>query len=163
MSFLNHFLKFRKFKVSRFFWLIFLVFAVNFYCGPQGGGKSPINDGMPVTPGKFYSKDKPGEWVDYAADHAPAVEINYSKDKDNVSIYVVLKNPDVDHYIESIGLLDEEDKIVDKVTFGQGKKNAAYGYFTFDVRANLSRYRAFARCSRHDLWVTPLDEARKIP
>jgi len=152
----------KKIKVHRTIILILVFLSFQFYCGYLEN-KSPVNEGKPLTPQKFYSKQNPAEWLDYVADHVPSATISQSREKDNLTIYVVLKNPDEVHYIESLGILDEDDHVVDKITFGSGKRSGVTATFTLNATRDLSRYRAFARCSQHDLWITPLAEALKVP
>jgi len=133
------------------------------FCNQPQEPRSLPNDGKPITPQKVYTKEKPAEWADFAADHVPAVEISQSKLVDNVIIYVLLKNLEESHYIESIGILDDRDREIVRVSFGRGKRSSFYGHFTIDTKKDLSKYRAFARCSQHDLWVAPLSQGRAVP
>jgi len=152
--------------ILRKIFLITIIFTnggMLLFCNQPQAPKSLPNEGKPITPQKVYTKEKPAEWVDFAADHVPSVEISQSKLVDNVIIYVLLKNLEETHYIESIGILDDRNREIERVSFGRGKRSSFYAHFTFDKNKDLSKYRAFARCSQHDLWVAPLGQARAVP
>ena len=124
------------------------------------GSLSQNQDAQPRVPKKEYSAQKPAEWERYAEDHPPRIEISMLSRTENVRAFIYLKDYSETHYIESMGILDPQGKIVASQSFsrGQGKSFNA----RFSLNSMEEGYKVYAKCSQHDLWVTPIEEARFI-
>jgi desulfoferrodoxin (superoxide reductase-like protein) len=115
-----------------------------------------------VTPKKTYSKNESGEWEKYADDHAPKIEYTLTGNYDNLLIYVILKDPSKNHYIEEIGYLNKKNRKVESRYFGRQNRKNYSSRFSLAASADRDKYTAYARCNLHDLWITPLPDAKVI-
>ncbi|MDH5720935.1 MAG: desulfoferrodoxin family protein [Spirochaetia bacterium] len=126
-----------------------LIVLVSLYAAACGGQDKPDFSETQAE----YTEENPGKWADKVSDHLPKIEI-LQKQRDNVLIYVILKDASDTHYIEKIGVIDADNKILHEKSFGRGRQNSYNAWFTM----NLSDYKGkelkvYAKCSRHDLWV----------
>lgn len=134
---------------------VFAIYAViHFNC--KGNSPERFQTEKPRIPLKEYSKDEPGEWVGLEEQHYPRVTIDNSS-MENIIVRVNFPvNHEPDHYIEKIGLMDKDgnDIIVKKFN-----PTADYWEARFSIPFIPKGVKAYARCSLHDLWVTPLKDA----
>lgn len=105
----------------------------------------------PLTPRAEYSAEDPGEWSAEAATHAPIAELRES----GVYVRVLLRGAGPEHYIEKIGILDEagRDAVPPRLLNSEPPTNIEA---LLPRPERSGRYRVYARCNLHDLWVAEL-------
>jgi desulfoferrodoxin (superoxide reductase-like protein) len=123
-------------------------------CGNDPDYQERMRTDTPRIPLKEYTASSSGEWAGMEEEHLPQVTVIPGA-VENVIIRVKfpLKH-DPDHYITKIGIMDFSGKDVFVKNFNPDADN-------FEARfkvANLGiGYKAFARCSHHDLWTAPIE------
>ncbi|MDH4200256.1 MAG: desulfoferrodoxin family protein [Spirochaetia bacterium] len=128
--------------------------AITFNC--KGSSSERFQTDKPRIPLKEYSRNDPGEWVGLEDQHYPRVTIDNSA-MENIIIRVNFPiKHEPDHYIEKIGLMDKDGNDIIVKRFNPA---ADYWEARFNIPFIPKGAKAFARCSLHDLWVTPLSDA----
>ncbi len=133
--------------------IIFLLF-LSFGCGNIPDFENRMQTETPRVPRKEYHQNDPGEWAGMEHQHAPQVTIIPGA-VENVVIRVnlpVVREPD--HYIEKIGIMDQNGNDIFVKNFNP---NADYFEARFKIPNIGPGYKAFAKCSQHDLWTAPLE------
>ena len=108
-----------------------------------------------IIPKAEYTLDEPGEWEGMDFEHVPKVKI-LPGTKQNIQVKMVLINHDGSHYIERIGIMDENKKDLAGQSFS---KNTQY----YDIKLDLypipknKNLKVYAKCNLHDLWTVPLN------
>jgi desulfoferrodoxin (superoxide reductase-like protein) len=117
--------------------------------------EKPGND--PIVPMKEYTLDNAREWTDIAKFHAPTAKKSFANGKDAVIVEVPLPDADFPHYIEKIGIMDIAGKELAAETLERGKgRPRTYAYFDKSILPWSGRVKVFAKCNKHDLWVTEI-------
>ncbi len=141
-------------KEKVFFYLISpLLLIVFMSCGSGGESKKKFQTDTPRNPLSEYTLEQPGEWAGLEDSHAPIVELR-DTEKDNIIIRVHFPiKRGHDHFIEKIGIMDEKknDLFVEKFN-----RSAEYYEAKFTLHDIKKGYKAFVKCSLHDLWTAPL-------
>lgn len=109
----------------------------------------------PRVPKREYTEETPGEWKSIANEHLPDLKIDYSKKKENIHVKVPGHKFTMDHYIEKIGVFDENFIDLDVKTFERGQDPVA----TLSVNLgdhDPEKIKVFVKCNLHDLWTQAL-------
>jgi len=136
-------------------WFIFaLIFGAHVACSEKNTPRMQTDTAR--VPLMEYTEEKPAEWEGLEEEHIPRVEYHEGS-LHNIIIRVKfpIQHP-LDHYIQKIGVMapDGTDIIVQNYN-----PDADY----YDARFNLpfvgkgQGYKAFARCSQHDLWTALIE------
>ena len=109
----------------------------------------------PRVPKREYTEEVPGEWKSIANEHLPELKIDYSKKKENIHVKVPGHKFTTDHYIEKIGIFDENFVDLDVKTFERGQDPIAILSLNFKDH-NPEKVKVFVKCNLHDLWTQSL-------
>ncbi len=129
------------------------------YAMATGGCKTdqappPVDTGKPREPLKEYTREKPAEWYGLENEHVPIVTLR-NTEVENIHIRVRFPvKHEADHYIQKIGVMDANGNDVIVKRFNP---TADYYEAKFTVPFIGEGYKAYARCSLHDLWTAPLE------
>ncbi|MBK7056933.1 MAG: hypothetical protein IPO06_02420 [Leptospiraceae bacterium] len=108
-----------------------------------------------ISPQKEYTKDNPAEWESVVNDHLPEIIFNKSKSKENITVKVLGKKFSERHYIEVIGIMDEQSADLDVKYIDRGSQPTAI--LSLNPRDHdPEKIKVFAKCNLHDLWTVPL-------
>lgn len=147
-------------RIKRLFSLTipFLSIFVFFQCGSDDkNGQNELYLGdKPVVPLKEYTRDIPREWSDISDEHIPRVQKTRHRGKSALLITVPLKNASNEHYIEKIGILNEENREIISLTIPRQNNPPIYAYFRTSELPLNTDLKAFAKCNLHDLWTEPI-------
>jgi desulfoferrodoxin (superoxide reductase-like protein) len=102
-----------------------------------------------------YTREAPDQWEGLEGSHTPVVTIRQDSDPD-IIITVKLRNPEANHYIETIGIMDENRQVLLSKKFTRNDKFFD-AFFSSKDLIKKGKLKAFARCSMHDLWTEPLE------
>jgi|GEM_PF-1189430 len=120
----------------------------------DGSGK------MSSEPGKRlaeYSADKPGKWKGKEDGHAPYVKVIRGQSKNNIIVYVNLKDFSENHYIERIGIMDENKKDLAGISYSpKARSSRIKATFSLSPVPTAPNVKVYVKCSQHDLWTAPL-------
>lgn len=147
-------------KIKNIFYLFFLLFLTVFSCTSENDLEDDSENisrkkpSVPArTPKREYTKEEPGEWKQLEKDHLPIIKIDTSIRKNNVHIIIPGKFNE-NHYIERIGIMDEDLKDITGVDLSKNQK----------MEIDLSLYpipdnpntKVYVKCNKHDLWTEPI-------
>ena len=117
--------------------------------------KALYESGAPMKPLAEYTVENPREWKSIASEHVPIVRKSINKGRNAVLIEVPLRRATTEHYIQRIGILDENGKEIVSTAIQRLPNPPVYAYFDFDGLPFGKKLKAYARCNLHDTWVTP--------
>jgi desulfoferrodoxin (superoxide reductase-like protein) len=118
------------------------------------GNSERFQTDTPRTPLKEYTRDDPGEWAGKEDEHYPRLSLDSTKAE---NVVILVKFPikhEPDHYIEKIGIMDSDGKDIVVKRFNP---SADFFQARFSIPFIGKGWKAYARCSLHDLWVTPIE------
>lgn len=101
-----------------------------------------------------YTRDDPDMWSGLEEEHLPVVTF-YNDREPDVYVRVNLKDPGPKHYIERIGIMDENWKDIVFQDFNMNTRVFEARFFTASLPRD-KKLRVYARCNLHDLWTEPL-------
>ncbi|MCX7999128.1 MAG: desulfoferrodoxin family protein [Leptospiraceae bacterium] len=133
--------------------LIFSLLIILSYCSSENEGKLSHND--PIPPQEEYTKESPGEWKGKEAEHLPQIKVlDTSKTKHNIQVHVT-GNFNQTHYIEKIGIMDENKNTLDEKEIGAGEE--PFVTLSLDLTKESSKKaKVYVKCITHDLWTAPI-------
>ncbi|MCG9875171.1 MAG: hypothetical protein MH321_10330 [Leptospiraceae bacterium] len=106
-----------------------------------------------LVPMQEYSEDDPREWENIAKPHLPVARLSMNNGKEAL----LIENPEFktsyNHYIENFGAMSLEGKEFDSVSITRTTMPLNYGYIQRDKLPSSERFKIFAKCNQHDLWV----------
>ena len=149
------------------FWIflgITIIFLFPLSCKEDRGGVSPEVEALyrtngPLKPLPEYTMEKPREWENIADEHVPDVRLSRLTGKDAIMISVSIEKPTMQHYVEKIGIMDENNKEIVSETILRKPNPKTWAYFLIeDLPVEKKGLKAFIKCNLHDMWTTPLDE-----
>lgn len=101
-----------------------------------------------------YTREDPDMWSGLETEHLPVV--SYYRDREpDMYVVVNLKNPGPKHYIERIGIMDENWKDIVYQDFTMNNRVFEARFFTASLPSN-KKLKVYAKCNLHDLWTEPL-------
>ncbi len=106
-----------------------------------------------LVPLKEYSEEETREWEDVKHEHIPVVRLSIDQGEDALLIELPMLDSGFGHYIESIGILDEEGTLLSSRSIDRTHKPKTYAYFPLEPLSGKKRLKAFAKCNLHDTWV----------
>lgn len=106
-----------------------------------------------IVPLEEYSREEAREWEDIKEDHIPKVRRSIDKGEGAVLIEVDLKT-DTSHYIEKFGVMTMEREEIYSVSIERTNRPFNYAYIPLSELPHFGKYKFFAKCNQHDLWVT---------
>lgn len=109
------------------------------------------------TPKPEYTRDDPGEWSGMEEDHIPVVTFYKDREPDIV-VTVKLQNPTAIHYIEKIGIMDENRKDIVCKEFRSIDKVFEAQFYSASIPDNKKNLKVYAKCSLHDLWTDKFEK-----
>jgi desulfoferrodoxin (superoxide reductase-like protein) len=150
-----------KFSMGIMFWCA-LIIMISFSCKDDGGIDPKIAEMYKskdhITPLPEYTAENPREWGKVAHEHIPSVTLSRKNGKDALLISIPLLKPSMEHYIERIGIMDENGKEIASESIPRLANPITYAYFLLkDLPSNRQKLKAFAKCNLHDLWTAPLE------
>ena len=101
-----------------------------------------------------YTRDDPDMWSGLETEHLPVVTFNADREPD-MDVRVNLENPTPTHYIEAIGIMDENRNDIVSKQFDANTKVFEARFFSASLPKN-KKLKVYAKCSLHDLWTEPL-------
>ncbi|MEM4271010.1 MAG: desulfoferrodoxin family protein, partial [Candidatus Pacearchaeota archaeon] len=89
------------------------------------------------------------------SEHLPHIEIlNTSKTKNNIKVHVE-GNFNQTHYIEKIGIIDENKNTLDEKVIEEGEE--PFVTLSLDLTKESSKKaKVYVKCVTHDLWTAPI-------
>jgi desulfoferrodoxin (superoxide reductase-like protein) len=136
-------------SVMRLILILCFVMAALVACNSK---KNPAPASVPADE---YTQEVPGPWEGMEDSHAPKFDYRREQSQNNLLAYVILKNPEPNHYIEVMGIMDESRKdVVPAIHFGRGH-TTVQNFFTVDSfrYAREKKWKVYVKCSLHDLWT----------
>ncbi len=124
---------------------------------PDDAVKKLYQGNKPIRPLAEYTKDNPREWKNIAHEHIPKVRKSTHHGEPAILIEVPLAKANMSHYIEKIGIIDENNKDIAVVTILRQNNPKTYAYFPISQLPRGKKLKAFAKCNLHDLWTAPID------
>ncbi len=112
----------------------------------------------PKTPKSEYTEIDSGEWEDIKNNHLPQIKISPKSKKENVEISVTGEFNE-DHYIERIGVMDENKQDIAGIDLE--RKQIPHIKLTLDPFPENPRVKVYVKCNLHDLWTKPLLPTKK--
>ena len=109
------------------------------------------------TPKPEYTRDDPGEWTGMEEDHIPVVTF-YTDREPDIIVRVDLKNPTAIHYIEKIGIMDENRKDLVCKEFRSVDKIFEAQFYSAHIPGDKKKLKVYAKCSLHDLWTEKFEK-----
>jgi len=134
--------------MTRISWVLF---AAAFILGCK---ESPYNGTDPIKPLAEYTASEAREWTDIAKFHAPRMLRSVNKGQDSILVEVPLEKANEGHYIEKIGIMDLARRELAVATIKRERNPLTYAHFDPKVIPWQGKVKAFAKCNKHDLWVT---------
>lgn len=117
--------------------------------------------GSKIKPLAEYTEDNPREWGKIAQDHVPRAKLTRNKGREAIVIQIPLKKASMEHYIEKIGILNEEGKeIVSEIIPRQPNPRTYAFFYLQDLPADLKKLKIFAKCNLHDRWTVPMTSVK---
>ncbi len=107
----------------------------------------------PKNPMSEYTAENPGEWAPLKDEHIPRINIfNDTYSHEVLRVTVSLKKPSPAHYIEVIGVMDENKKTLWSKPFSKDTKVFSV---TIPVESgwDLRSIKVYAKCNLHDTWT----------
>jgi desulfoferrodoxin (superoxide reductase-like protein) len=125
-----------------------VIILLSFSCNDSG---SELDKAYKTKVQKYYSAESPGRWSAQAKDHDLDISlIEDAKGKRAIEVSVPFTNlMSRDHYIESIELLDDKDRLIASKKFERGEHGSAL--FEISDRVRFPVY-VVAKCNMHDMW-----------
>jgi desulfoferrodoxin (superoxide reductase-like protein) len=111
----------------------------------------------PIKPLPEYTLDEPREWAAIAKQHSPVGRKSIDKGQPALLIEVPLEKPDIGHYIEKIGVMDLKGGEIAVETLPKVQNPLTYAYIPMGKLPWRGRVKLFAKCNKHDLWVSEMD------
>lgn len=96
----------------------------------------------------FYTKSKPGRWVDKASGHAPLVE----SEGGLILVTTPHEMKDTEHYIVKHVIFDGSMKVLGEKLFNPKIDSAAISQYQIKDYKGVAY--ALSMCNQHDCWVT---------
>jgi desulfoferrodoxin (superoxide reductase-like protein) len=78
----------------------------------------------------------------------------------DITVRVNMKNPDGSHYIEKIGILEGDKKILAVKEFTFQDKIYIAKFSSSILPKNRDKIKVFSRCVLHDVWTAPLKDSK---
>jgi desulfoferrodoxin (superoxide reductase-like protein) len=132
-------------------------FLFSIHCSNEMSNKSIDQDKpekiIPKTPKPEYTEKDAGEWDALKNEHLPIVKINPKSKKDNVEIRVMGEFSE-DHYIERIGIMDENRQDLAGMNLKKLQKTEVL--LTLDPVPENPKVKVYVKCNLHDLWTKPI-------
>ncbi len=110
--------------------------------------------GESIKPLAEYTEENPREWKSIASEHVPLVRKTVYNGRDAVLIEVPLRRATTEHYIQRIGILDENGKEIVSRAIQRLPNPPVFAYFDFNGLPYGQTLKAYVRCNLHDTWVT---------
>ncbi len=104
-----------------------------------------------------YTREYAREWEHIKEEHIPVIQKNAAPDASalggqSIRVTVPLKNPSPGHYIEVIGVADQNKKTLHAVRFT--RDTAVFtAVIPVDASWDLTKVKVFAKCNLHDTWT----------
>lgn len=128
-----------------------ILFPTFFFLSHSCGSEDSSTENT-TTPLPEYTKENAREWESIKDEHIPKVTIARDGLNRNLKIRVPLSKPSPSHYIEVIGVMDENKTTLKSVKFDRNQK-----VFTVDIPIennwDLSNIKVYAKCNLHDTWT----------
>lgn len=115
-----------------------------------------LPEGARLTPMREYTADNAREWTSIAKEHAPTAKRSVNEGKPALIIEVPLSSADISHYIEKIGILGADGKEIAVETLPRSARPTLYAYFDLKLLPWSGKIKIFAKCNKHDLWVSEI-------
>ncbi len=133
--------------------LILLPFLFLQFCSGEDGKEK----NEPIPPQPEYTDEQPGVWKGLEKDHLPIVKIMRDRKLEN-NIHVVIETQFSDtHYIELVGLIDEDKNTIQEIKIGPN--GIVDNYLSLDLTKESSKKaKVFVKCVQHDLWTIPISK-----
>jgi desulfoferrodoxin (superoxide reductase-like protein) len=110
-----------------------------------------------------FTREKPGHWEGLEDEHLPRIKFFPDRKKDNIEVRVYLNPSGGRHYIEKIGLMNEQKQDVSVVSLKNDvPQSNIVVYLTYPL-GDTDKVKVFVKCNIHDLWTAPLAETRDLP
>ena len=122
-------------------------------CDQQAPGEKP--PGL-IKPLDEYTQETAREWQDVAPEHE--IFLRDSRARGKVTLLAELKNfnGSLGHYIESMGIYDEDKEILKSYKFPRSNQPITHAHFIKDELPQGVDLKVYARCNQHDIWVKPV-------
>lgn len=155
VMFKNYYLTISKYLLSLSIIFLFMFFSG---CTNEGENTLPEPKGnaekiVPKIPKPEYTEKDAGEWDLIKNDHVPIIKINSKSKKNNIEIRVNGNFSD-QHYIERIGIMDENKQ--DLAGINLKKLQELNVTLTLDPIPDNPRIKVYVKCNLHDLWTKPI-------
>ncbi len=111
-------------------------------------------------PKEEYTREAPDEWKGMEDEHLPTVMF-YKNIKPDMVLTVKLTNTAGNHYIEKIGIMDANKKVLVFKEFTTNEKFFEAKFSSSQLPSDWTGLKAFAKCSQHDLWTEPLKKIER--
>ena len=140
-----------------------IMFIIPLSCKDDKGTVSPevtalYNSGDHIKPLEEYTLENPREWKNVADEHIPKVRMSRDRGKDAILITVPLEKATLHHYIEKIGIMDENKRDVLSKSITRQPNPILSAFFPVeDLPENKKGLKVYIKCNMNDLWVLPLD------
>ncbi|HRP69945.1 MAG TPA: hypothetical protein PLY93_10475 [Turneriella sp.] len=115
-----------------------------------------LPEGARLTPMKEYTVDNAREWTPIAKEHVPTAKRSINKGKPALIIEVPLRSADISHYIEKIGILGADGKEIAVEALPRSATPTLHAYFDLKLLPWSGKIKIFAKCNKHDLWVSEI-------
>lgn len=133
--------------------LLFGLLIIFLSCSSEHDEKLSHND--PIPPQEEYTKESPGEWKGKETEHLPKIQVlDTSKTKNNIRISVEGEF-NQSHYIEKIGIMDENKNVLDEKTIGEGEEPFVILSLNL-TKESSKKAKVYVKCVTHDLWTAPI-------
>lgn len=113
--------------------------------------------GERIKPLPEYTAKNPREWEEVADEHVPQLRKARLRGEDAVLITVPFEKVTMQHYVEKIGILDENGKEIISISFERLPNQKSYAHFAFSALPRDRKLKAYAKCNLHDMWTVELD------
>lgn len=101
-----------------------------------------------------YTRDDPDMWSGLEEEHLPVVTF-YNNREPDVYVRVNFKDPGPKHYIERIGIMDENRNDIVFHDFNMNTRVFEARFFSASLPKD-KKLKVYAKCNLHDLWTEPL-------
>lgn len=132
------------------FILVFLIQIFILFCGSDNEDWKKADR---ITPMSEYSEEDAREWEDIKKEHIPILRKSIHEGKEALLIELPDLVTSPSHYIEKFGIVDLEGKEIYNVSTERTLRPQNYGYVPLELLEARKRYKAFAKCNLHDLWI----------
>ncbi len=118
-------------------------------------GVQQSNDRNPVIPLEEYTAENSDRWEMVEDSHIPHVMITRGN-PDTIKIWIESFEWKPDHYIEKIGIMDEQKRDINELVFPKTKVLDISAVFPLPTDWKNRKLKAYSKCSLHDLWTAPV-------